>query len=139
MLQLVSQLTNVNLFKVGVSETVKYTVDNFADLFYGLTPSQIVDSKAICGDGSDNFCGIKGIGPKTAANLLKKYNCFSNIYAHIDELAAGQKQKFIENKASGKLCYQIATIKKDLFGNRQLDEFIKNSCNYDQFIKLCNE
>jgi len=38
----------------------------------GVTPERVVDLKALTGDSSDNIPGIKGVGPKTAINLLKE-------------------------------------------------------------------
>ncbi|XQP55381.1 MAG: 5'-3' exonuclease [Mycoplasmoidaceae bacterium] len=139
MLQLVNELTSVNLFKVGVSETVRYEPSNFPNLYFGLNPNQVVDFKAIVGDGSDNFPGIKGMGPKTAADLLKKYGSFANIYQNLSQLSAAQAQKFIDHKASGELCYKIATIKKDLFTSKQIDEFIRGNFDKQKFIDLANE
>lgn len=40
---------------------------------YGVTPAQYADFKALVGDSADNVPGIKGIGPKTAAKLLKDF------------------------------------------------------------------
>jgi DNA polymerase-1 len=40
----------------------------------GVTPKQVVDFKALCGDKSDNIPGVRGIGEKTAIDLLKKYD-----------------------------------------------------------------
>ncbi len=137
MLQLVNELTHVNLFKTGISETVKHELSNFANLYHGLKPSQVVDFKAIVGDGSDNFCGIKGIGPKTAIDLLIKYGSFKNIYENLSLLTPTQAQKFIDNKASGELCYDIATIRTNLFEQRKIDEFLKKQINQQQFEKLC--
>ncbi len=139
MLQLVNEHTHVNLFKTGISETVKHEVGNFSNLYHGLKPCQVVDFKAIVGDGSDNFCGIKGIGPKTAVDLLIKFGSFQNIYNNLSQLSKGQAQKFIDNKACGELCYDIATIRCELFKDRQIDEFIKKSENISEFEKLCNE
>lgn len=137
MLQLVNELTHVNLFKTGISETVKHELSNFANLYHGLKPCQVIDFKAIVGDGSDNFCGIKGIGPKTAVDLLIKYGSFKNIYDNLSQLTPTQAQKFIDNKASGELCYDIATIRTNLFEQRQIDEFLKKQINQQQFEKLC--
>lgn len=137
MLQLVNELTHVNLFKTGISETVKHELSNFANLYHGLKPCQVIDFKAIVGDGSDNFCGIKGIGPKTAVDLLIKYGSFKNIYDNLSQLTPTQAQKFIDNKASGELCYDIATIRTNLFETRKIDEFLKKQINQQQFEKLC--
>ncbi len=139
MLQLVNENTHVNLFKTGISETVKHELSNFANLYNGLKPCQVVDFKAIVGDGSDNFCGIKGIGPKTAAELLIKFGSFQNIYNNISQLPAGQAKKFIDNKASGELCYDIATIRCDLFKEKNIDEFIKKQENAIEFENLAKQ
>ena len=47
----------------------------------GILPSQVVDYKALCGDTSDNIPGVKGIGDKTAVQLLKQYGSLEQIYA----------------------------------------------------------
>jgi len=139
MLQLVNELTSVNLFKTGISELIRYEPSNFGNLFYGLTPKQVVDYKAIVGDGSDNFPGIKGIGPKTACNLLIKFGTFEAIYQNLDNISKVQAQKFIDNRQSGELCYQIATIKKDLFIDDHIEDFVKQQFKFDEFKKLCEE
>ncbi|MFN7658493.1 MAG: 5'-3' exonuclease H3TH domain-containing protein, partial [Dolichospermum sp.] len=52
----------------------------------GVLPTQIVDFKALCGDKSDNIPGVKGIGEKTAAQLLNTYNSLEEIYAALDNI-----------------------------------------------------
>lgn len=136
LLQLVNDLTTLHMFKVGISTTQIYTSQNFSELFFGLQPKQIVDYKAIIGDGSDNFCGVKGIGPKTASNLLKKYQTIDNIYLHLDKIATSQKQKFIECKQQAKLCYQLAKIKDNLFDNQTIEVFIKKPLNIDRYKQI---
>lgn len=47
----------------------------------GVRPNQIVDFKALCGDASDNIPGVRGIGPKTAASLLARFDTLERLYA----------------------------------------------------------
>lgn len=136
LLQLVNNLTSLHMFKTGISTTQTYTCDNFASLFFGLQPKQVVDYKAIIGDGSDNFSGIKGIGPKTASNLLVKYQTFDNIYLHLDELALTQKSKFIEFKSQAELCYKLAKIKDDLFDHQSIQTFIKKPIDMEKYQQI---
>ncbi len=63
---------------------------------YGVWPSQIVDYLTIVGDSSDNVPGVKGIGVKGARELLNAYESLDKIYASLDELPKGQKQKLTE-------------------------------------------
>jgi DNA polymerase-1 len=59
----------------------------------GVLPSQVVDFKALCGDPSDNIPGVKGIGEKTAVQLLTTYGTLENVYASIDEIKGAVKKK----------------------------------------------
>lgn len=138
LLQLITPLTNYHMFKVGLSKTILYTDNNFSSLFYGLKPNQVVDFKAIVGDSSDNFCGIKGIGPKTAASLLQKYGSLSEIYQHINELSQKNQQILVDdiNKKNCQICYQIAKIKKDLFLSQSIDQFLKKKIDFEQFNEI---
>lgn len=138
LLQLITPLTNYHMFKVGLSKTTLYTNNNFSSLFYGLKPNQVVDFKAIVGDSSDNFTGIKGIGPKGAANLLQKYGSLNEIYRHINELSQKNQQILSndENKKSCQICHQIAQIKDDLFLSQSIDKFVKKNINLEEFNKI---
>lgn len=138
LLQLVTPLTNYHMFKVGLSKTISYTINNFSSLFYGLKPHQVVDFKAIVGDSSDNFSGIKGIGPKTAANLLQKYGSLDEIYHHLNELSPKNQQILSndENKKNCQICYQIAQIKNDLFLSEAVDKFVMRKIDLENFNKI---
>ena len=84
--QLVDDNVSVCFTKRGVSDVDLLTKQNF----YGkvsLDPPQIIEEKALMGDSSDNIPGVKGIGPKTALELLQKYGTLDRIYEHLDELS----------------------------------------------------
>lgn len=76
----------------------------------GVSPAQVIDLKAICGDNADNYKGVPGIGPKTAVSLLNAYGSLDGIYEHVEELKGKTKDKFIENKEIAYLCQTLATI-----------------------------
>lgn len=126
MLQLVNDATLVNLFKVGVTDIQTINNTNFEENYFGLKPSQVVDFKGISGDSSDNLKGIPGIGPKTAAELLKKYDTLENIFANVESLPLKQQEKFKENIEHALLCKKLATINKTIFDNKEVNEFLKN-------------
>ena len=52
----------------------------------GVMPEQIADFKGLAGDASDKIPGVPGIGPKTAARLIQKYNTIENVIEHAHEL-----------------------------------------------------
>ena len=53
---------------------------------------QVIDVLGLMGDSSDNVPGVPGIGPKTAKDMIAKYDSLAGIYEHIDELK-GKKKK----------------------------------------------
>jgi DNA polymerase I len=80
---------------------------------YGLEPLQIVDYKALVGDASDNYPGVKGIGPKTASGLLNKYHNLENLYAHISDLPIQIQKKLAQDAEQAALAKKLATIITD--------------------------
>lgn len=76
---------------------------------YELRPDQLIDYKALVGDPSDNIPGLKGVGQKTAAGLLQKYNSLEKIYAEMpptDKLAT----KILPFQKEALLCKKLAAI-----------------------------
>jgi DNA polymerase-1 len=52
----------------------------------GVEPSQIVDWLSLMGDSVDNIPGVPGVGPKTAAELLKQFGSVAALYGRLDEV-----------------------------------------------------
>ena len=82
-LQLVSESCTVRL--ATNRETVVYTPDKFRE-DYGLEPIQLIELKALMGDSSDNISGVKGIGEKTAAALIKEQGSVEQLYENLDSM-----------------------------------------------------
>jgi DNA polymerase-1 len=77
----------------------------------GVWPEQITDYKGLCGDNSDNIPGIKGIGPKTAVQLLSSYGSIEGVYENIESVTAkALKQKLIEGEKAARDSKRLATI-----------------------------
>ena len=55
---------------------------------WAITPQQVADFKALVGDTSDNIPGVRGIGEKTAAKLLKQFGNLEEIYANLEHITA---------------------------------------------------
>ena len=110
--QLVDESTTVCYTKRGVSDLLELTHENFKDEI-GLTPSQIIDLKALMGDKSDNIPGVAGIGEKTAYTLLETYGDLDGIYAHIDEIKGATQKKLIDGKEMAYFSRTLATIEVD--------------------------
>ncbi|EGZ31579.1 5'-3' exonuclease [Malacoplasma iowae] len=136
-LQLVNKNVNVIHFKKGISETITYTNENFENLNDGLKPSQIPDYKGIAGDSSDNLPGIKGIGHKTAIDLLKRFGTLEKIIENLDFIESKSiKSKISENKDIGIKCKKLATILLDYFDNKPLSDLEMKNKNQQKLKEI---
>lgn len=79
--QLVSDKVTVRL--AGTKETKIYTPERIREE-YGVSPRQMIEVKALMGDTSDNISGVKGIGEKTALNLIQQAGSVDELYADLD-------------------------------------------------------
>lgn len=111
LLQLLSDEVDIKLLKS--KDYVRYNPKTFKE-DWGFEPIHIIDYKALAGDSSDNIPGVKGIGDKTAINLLKTYESIEDIYEHIDDIKGKIKEKLIEDKEMAFISKEIATIYREV-------------------------
>ncbi|MBR6328235.1 MAG: DNA polymerase I [Lachnospiraceae bacterium] len=93
----------------------KTTVEDFyaADVKkkYGVTPSGIIELKALMGDASDNIPGVPKIGEKTALQLITEYGCIENLKEHREEITKNSiRQTLTDNFDMAELSKVLATI-----------------------------
>lgn len=81
---------------------------------YGLYPEQIIDYKGIVGDASDNIPGVKGIGEKTALELLNKYGSMNEIYKNLTDLKPRIQQILGEGIEQAEFSRDLATIETNV-------------------------
>ena len=108
LLQLITDEVEVKLLKSG-GESIRMTHQEFINT-YGIEPPRMVDLKSLMGDSSDNIPGVKGIGEKTALNLLHEYNSLDNIYKNIESIKGKLQEKLKDGKESAYQSYDLATI-----------------------------
>ncbi len=82
-LQLVNDKTKVFRPTKGITELELFDEKKVRERF-GVSPSQIVDLLALMGDSVDNVPGVKGIGEKTAVELVTKYGDLESILEKVD-------------------------------------------------------
>lgn len=84
---------NISVLRYRGTKTAVCTPDYIFDHF-GIAPSQYADFKSLVGDVSDNIKGADKIGPKTAAQLLKRFNTLENIIENAEQI---EKQSIRES------------------------------------------
>jgi 5'-3' exonuclease len=125
----------INIKELNIPTGVFEFTSFYIEHFYGVSPIQIIDRKAIEGDASDNIPGIKGVGEKSVVPLLQEFKTVEGIYDFIENssekdikemfktlgISRSPLSKLIEEsdtKLAGKkaslLCKKLATIKCDI-------------------------
>ncbi len=115
-LQLIDENVHVKLVisKAGQTTATLYTQEVFREQ-YGFEPKKLIDLKALMGDSSDNIPGVKGVGEKTAKDLLGKFGSLDEIYAHLDDPSIRPKlrEKLEQDREMAYLSYDLATIRPE--------------------------
>ncbi len=75
---------------------------------------QVRDILALAGDSSDNIPGVPGVGPKTAAKLIKQYGSVENLLEHVDELKGKLRERIEQYGEQALLSKKLATIITDV-------------------------
>ncbi len=118
MLQLVNKCVKIYTLRKGLADTAVYD-EKAVQARYGLKPGQMIDYKALRGDPSDNIKGVRGIGDKTAAELIQNFGSLENLYTAIKENSIGDKikprvlQLLIEGEKDALLSYRLSKIITD--------------------------
>ena len=105
----------------------------------GVTPEQIVDYKALCGDKSDCIPGVKGIGDKTAVKLLSEYGTLSQVYENLEQIKGATRKKLDAGKEDALHSQFLAQIKIDSPIEVQLKDFDLIGFEPDQVLPLLEE
>jgi len=131
-LQLVGDNTKVCL--ATTKETIIYDADKIMEE-YGVTPSGLIEIKALQGDSSDNIPGVAGIGKKTAGDLIQQFKSIDNIYNNLDELdiKASVREKLRADKDKAYLSHKLGTIDRDIPINTDLNSYLISEPDSEAF------
>ncbi len=101
------------MFKTGITETIDYD-DKAVEARFGIKPQQLPDYKGFVGDVSDNIPGVEGIGPKTAAGLLKEFGTTEEVFDSLAIVTNRNLAKKLEGRKEEALFSKhLATIRRD--------------------------
>ncbi len=115
-LQLIDENVHVKLVitKGGQTTATLYTKEKFEEE-YGFEPKKLIDLKALMGDSSDNIPGVKGIGEKTAKNLMLKFGSLDAVYENLGDsiIKPKMRENLTNYKEDAYLSYELATIRPE--------------------------
>ena len=115
-------------------------VDNSEERL-GVAPEFVTDYLALVGDSSDNIPGVRGIGDKTATQLVKEYGHLESILARAGEITKKRpREALIEHADNARLSKELVTIRADLPVTLDLESLKVKEPDYerlrDLFIEL---
>ena len=148
-LQLVSKNVKVYAMRKGISDLVIYD-EAAVRARYGVDASQMVDLKGLKGDASDNIAGVKGIGEKTAQELVRQFGTIKGIYAALKKknhgIAAGVAAKLLAGEEDALLSRTLAQMSYEVPLEVKLDELawkggamtdpVRAACEHFGFFNL---
>ncbi|MFZ2225853.1 MAG: DNA polymerase I [Candidatus Moraniibacteriota bacterium] len=134
-LQLVDDVTKVYTMRRGLTDSVLY---GKAEIFerFSLAPEQLIDYKGLRGDPSDNIPGVKGIGEKTAIELLKTYGTLENVYAHLEEIKKPVREKLEKDKMIAIQSKGLATISREVPVMLDLEKAVTKDFDKEKLVAL---
>ncbi|MBR2450927.1 MAG: DNA polymerase I [Paludibacteraceae bacterium] len=107
---------------------------------YGLQNQlQVIDLLGLMGDSSDNIPGCKGVGEKTAVQLLQQFGSIDNLLANTDQLKGALQRKVQEQVEDIRFSRFLATIKIDVPIDFNAQSLVYQEKNWEQLATLYRE
>ncbi|KAG8655386.1 hypothetical protein MANES_04G036700v8 [Manihot esculenta] len=96
-------------------DMVSFGVEDFANLYGELKPSQFADVMALMGDKSDNIPGVEGIGTVHAVQLITKFGTLENLLQCVDQVEGERIREALQaNADQAILSKNLALLRSDL-------------------------
>ena len=106
----------------------------------GVAPARVVDYLALVGDSSDNIPGVKGIGDKTAVQLLESYGDLDTILAKAAEISGKRPREALLAQAdNARLSRQLVTLQRNVPVELDLDQLRVRTPDTDTLASLFTE
>ena len=105
---------------------------------WGFTsPLQMIDYLALAGDASDNIPGIRGVGEKTATDLLQRFGSVEGIIENVGKLKGKLAEKVFNGREDAKISKFLTTIRTDVPIEPNWDEYRLNGIDKEKLAAVC--
>ena len=112
--------------KVQLLDTMKNKLIGSAEVMerFGVPPSKVIEVQALAGDSTDNVPGIRGIGVKTAAELINTYGDLETLLKRAGEIKQPKRREsLIEGAEMARISKRLVTLECNAKVKESLDEF----------------
>ncbi len=91
---------------------------------FGVPPSKVVEVQALAGDSVDNVPGVRGIGVKTAAELINSFGSLEALLSRAHEIKQPKRREtLIENAENARVSLRLVCLDDRVPLKAELDEF----------------
>lgn len=139
-LQLVNKKTKAYILRKGVKDTVLYDENLVREKYQGLRPNQLDDFKALRGDPSDNIPGVRGIGEKTAIQLIKQFNTLEDLYSALEkkeiEINQNLRLKLEQQKEQAFFSKELVHIRRDVPIDINLEKCLWGEYDKEKVVEI---
>jgi DNA polymerase-1 len=91
---------------------------------FGVTPDKVIHVQALAGDSIDNVPGVRGIGVKTAAELINSYGDLETLLKRAGEIKQNKRREsLIEQAENARISFKLVTLDANVPLKEQPDEF----------------
>lgn len=107
---------------------------------FSVGPDRVLDVLSLMGDASDNVPGVRGIGPKTAAELINQFGTLENIFLNLDHIKQKKRKEVLsEGVENAKLSKILITLKEDVDIGIEIEDLKLKSIEPEKLISFLDE
>ncbi len=133
------QLISPDIRMLDTMKNKWFGMEDVAEKF-GVTPDQVIEVMGLMGDSSDHIPGVKGVGPKTAIELIQKFGSIDELYKRIEEVEKKKlKEKLAQDKEMALLSRKLVTIDTSMELEFDFKNLVLRPPNSAELKKLFSE
>lgn len=128
--------------KVSMMDPMKATNIGHDEVIekFGVAPDKVVDVQALAGDSTDNVPGVRGIGIKTAAQLINEYGDLDTLLERAEEIKQPKRRESLINEADmARVSRELVRLRDDVPIEVPLDDFAKRSPDAEPVFAFLQE
>ena len=108
------QLISPHIYMLDTMKNKKFMDKEVVEKF-GVQADKVVEVMGLMGDSSDHIPGVTGVGPKTAAELIRKFGSIESLYKRIDEVEKKNlKEKLERDKENAFMSRELVSIDTEM-------------------------
>ena len=114
-----------------------YDVQGVCEHWHLSEPAQMIDYLALAGDSADNIPGIRGVGEKTAADLLSRFGSVEGLLANVARLKGKLAEKVFAGREDAKMSKFLTTIRTDVPIEPDWESYRLDGVDKDKLARVC--